>query len=347
MTETTPRPRRWGLIIPWAIAALIVIGWCGYWFTLREAALRELSTWSEEQVQAGGPQGYATVNTTGFPLRLELMLTDASFRSADGGLQATTPLARLAVNPVNPAHLIVTLPEPITYELHDGGPRILTAARLQASLRTQDNRLARFSLEGQSIRAAPPSAPTDQGLRAEQLSVHVQPDPRDAADWQVAARALNMSIASPVRGFEALGQTFPELTLGLVVTKAQALSDPAGAADPLLLWTQAGGEVRIETSEIVWGPARATGQGLLRLDAQRRLEGRLALRLDDAAALLEALGGGGGLTAILAQNLEISEMVFTAQGGTLFWQADTPLGDISPQAVRSLGPLYPAAAPQD
>jgi hypothetical protein len=341
--EDAPRRHRWGLIIPWAIAGLIVVGWCGYWFALRQATLNALQQWSAAQVQAGGPPGYATARASGFPLRMEVALADAAFRSADGGLAGATTLALVAVNPVNPNHAIITLPEAVTYQLHGGGPRVLTAVRLQASLRNRDGRLARFSLDGQGLRAAAPDAAADQGLRAESMTVHVQPDPRNAADWQVAARAVNLQVSSPVRGFERLGQTLEALTLALVITKAEALADPAGAADPLLLWTQAGGEARIESSEIVWGPARAMGAGAVRLDALRRLEGRLAVRLEDSQALLDAIAGGGGLTAILAQNLDISELAFTAQDGTLFWQADTPLGDIAPQPLRTLGPVYQTA----
>ncbi len=342
MTAThAPRRTRWGLIIPWAIAGLIVVGWCGYWFALRHAALEALGTWSQAQIAAGGAPGYREARVGGFPLRLEVTLTDGAYHAPDGGMVASTPLAVVAINPVNPNHTLFMFPQAVTYSLHGGSPRVLTAASLQASLRNENGRLARFSLEGQGLRAALPEAGDGQGLQVESLTLHVRPDERDSADWQVAAQALGIRVASPVRAFERLGQRIDTLTLGVVLTKAEAIAAPHGASDPLLLWRQAGGEARIESSEIVWGPARATGTGAVRLDALARLEGRLSLQLEDVQALLSAIGGvNGGLTALLAQNLAISELTFTAQDGALYWQAETPLGDIAPQALRNLGPIY-------
>ena len=339
------RPRRWGLIIPWAIAGLIVLGWCGYWFALRTAVLTALNEWSQTQAQATGQQGFAAATIGGFPLRLEARLTQAALVDPRGGYEAQTPLALVAINPVNPQHVIVTFPEPIVYALEGGSPRQMTGDRVEASVRLEGDRLARVSFAGEGLRMAPPTAGPEEGLRFATLGVHVRPDARNAADWQVAIQGAGVRLAGPVEAFEAFGEEVSALTLGVVITKAEALTD-ADAPDPLELWRQAGGEARLEAAEITWGPATATGDGVIRLDASRRLEGSLNVRPTDTRAFLDAVAGGGDnpLTAILAQSLEISTVTLTAQDGVLSWQADTPLGVIAPQPLRALGPVYEAAS---
>lgn len=345
MTQSAPRPRRWGLIIPWAIAGLIVLGWCGYWFALRMAVVTALNDWSQAQAEATGRAGFTSASIGGFPLRLEARLTEAAAVDRRGGYEASTPLALVAINPVNPQHVIVSLPQPVAYRLQGGSERLLRGARVEASVRLEGEELARISFAGEGLRLAAPDAAADQGLRFATLGVHVRPDARNAADWQVAIQGTGVQLASPVRAFEALGQELSTLTLGVVLTKVEALTDPA-APDPLELWRQAGGEVRLEAAEVTWGPLTATGDGAIALDAARRLQGTLNVRPSDTRAFLDAVAGGGDnpLTAILAQSLEISTVTLTAQDGVLSWQADTPLGLIAPQPLRTLGPVYEPAS---
>jgi hypothetical protein len=345
MTSSASRPRRWGLIIPWAIAGLIVVGWCGYWFALRTAVETALNDWSRTQEEATGRGGFASAAIGGFPLRLEARLTAAAAVDPRGGYEASTPLALVAINPVNPQHVIVSLPQPVSYRLQGGGERLMTGTRVEASIRLEGERLARISFAGEGLRLALPNAPADQGLRFAALGVHIRPDARNAADWQVAIQGAGVRLASPVRAFEALGQELSAMTLGVVVAKAEALIE-GSAPDPLELWRQAGGETRLEAAEVTWGPLTATGDGLIRLDEGRRLQGALNVRPSDTPAFLEAVAGGGDnpLTAILAQSLEISTVTLTAQDGVLSWQADTPLGAISPQPLRTLGPVYEPAS---
>jgi len=343
MTTPVAKNHRWGLVIPWAIAALIAFGWCGYWIVLQGTVRNALAAWSQAQAEATGRPGYAALTTGGFPLRLEVRLMEAALVDPRGAYVAATPVALAAVDPLNPQHVILSFPAPVALQLEDGAERLLTGDRVAASVRLAGDRLARASFSAEGLAIAASDAAAGQGLFFAEFGVHVRPDERNAADWQVAIAGKGIRFGSPVQAFEAFGQEMSRLQIGVVLSKAEAL---AAAGDPLELWRQAGGEGRLEALDIVWGPFTATGEGVLRLDAAHRLEGTLNLRPGDMRLFLDAMATEDDhpLAAILAEGLEASTVTLTAQAGVLRWQADTPLGEIAPQPLRTLGPIRTQAS---
>jgi hypothetical protein len=256
----------------------------------------------------------------------------------------------LDINVVNPGHLILTAPEPVRYTLRDGAARVLTGDLVRASVRFEDETLARLSVETEELRVAAPDADAAEGVRAERLLVHVRPDPRNAADLQIAVDAQGLRLSAPVKAFEELGQTVDTLRLGIVATQAERLLG-APRTDPVGPWADAGGVARLEAAELSWGGVSATGTGSVTLDAARRYSGEVSLRLAEPRVLLAAIAASpetdpdasAALTELgplVAAALERTDAVFVADDGELRLEARTPLGRIGPVRVRDLAPVY-------
>jgi hypothetical protein len=339
MTDVKPRgqPRRWGLIVPWAIAVALALAWSGYWLVLRQEATRALNAWSQAQALQTGQPGFASIAASGFPFRLEMTASDFAFRSNDGALKATTPRLLIAISPFDPSHLNFTAPEPITYSLHGGTDRQLTATSLYASSQTRSKSLERLTIEGTGVRLAVPGAPSG-GVTLARFVAGLRPDPRNQTDWQLSLDAKDLGLATPVQGFERLGEDLSQVRAAIVLTHAQALMT-ADAPSPLEPWRAAGGAARVEALDLQWGSVNARGDGEVALDFARRFSGRLSLELTNPTALL----GDAGTSAfgpLLARALESLDATFTAADGVLLMQAQTPFGALGPYRLRELGEVY-------
>ncbi|MDZ4777626.1 MAG: DUF2125 domain-containing protein, partial [Alphaproteobacteria bacterium] len=212
---------------------------------------------------------------SGYPLHLKLNLTNVRVvAAAVPRLEAA--LLPVAINLVDPSHLIIDLKDGVSWTGRDGVTHMLDPVRGAISVHWKDGALTRVSLDL-------------EGAPTKKLLAHVRPDPRKTNAWQVAVVVE--------------GSKDEALRAGVVIDHTDALLRAARPGDPLGPWIDSGGRATVEALDMKWQGATMTGTGALGLDAQRRPEGAVTLKAEGQSAailaLLGALDPGAENTATL------------------------------------------------
>lgn len=280
---------RLGLWVPWALFALAALGWFVYWRGLEAryaAQLRDLPGLSFQKLASEG-----------FPFRLAFRAAQAGYAPAGLDLRLETGEAMIAVNPIDPRHLIIGAQSPLRIVRGDGTAAQIWGAPLVMSVRATPAgaqivaEAAKFklALEGGAQAAA----------AAEQLTLGLRPDPRDPARRQASITADHLAMNPSPFGLDALGPT---------IARLQAMTSfPADDPDRTY---------QVEGLAAEWGGARFSAVGTLSLDAQNRPDGALDLTVQEARAPLEALARMPGLEAAAKDTLLALRDGAPAQGPT-------------------------------
>src|SRR5262249_32894129 len=86
--------RRWVLLLPFALVALLAAAWTAVWFYAAARAEAEIAVWRERERQAGRTQDCASQSIGGYPFRIEVRCGGASFElKGTPTLQLKLPLA--------------------------------------------------------------------------------------------------------------------------------------------------------------------------------------------------------------------------------------------------------------
>jgi hypothetical protein len=331
--------RRLWLIVPWALFALIVIGWIIYWNVVAGTAEARVRAWAAQQTEQGGQVSIGRIARHGFPVLLRLELHDISYAPARGGWRAQTERADLNVEMLNTQHVILKAEAPIAISRADGAVTNITADALIASLRMAGNTLAVAGLEADNLALDDPAH--DGVLRAHKVVLNVRPDERAAGDYQIAFDAQELMLPRPVRSFEAFGLDVSMLRAAIVVTHGAALMN-ATRDDPLGPWRDAGGRLRIEGLEMHWGPLETLGRGEGGLDEQRRLQGSLTLPIEHPAPVFNAIANGPNVNADARRALALLAAGYAISGDDITLDVDANDGVMRLEGlpVRPLPPVY-------
>ncbi|MDX2236770.1 MAG: DUF2125 domain-containing protein [Hyphomonadaceae bacterium] len=342
--RAAPRaPRAW-LIIAWATFALIAIGWTLYWRMLETQARDAIAAFVAAQNARGGEAQIGAVSARGFPRVVALTLSDVRFAPQDRAWRARTATLEVHVNPGNPAQSLVIAPTPIAVTYASGATRTFAAADARMSLHVgRSGGVERLSLD--LVEARWSDAAT-QGPRwsMRRLLAHLRPDPRAPsiadARHQLALDIEGWALAAPLRPFEGLGAQAERVKAAIALTHADAaLGGLAG--DALAAWRDAGGEAGFEHLEARWGAGQFSGAGALRLDAQRRLHGRLSVGFETPRETLAALAASPSLSPRAVESLRTLSAA-QAEGAAFetlleFREGVVIAGGV---AVREAPPLY-------
>lgn len=255
--------RRLGLIIPWSLFALACVAWTAFWFVAKDQAIKRLDAAIVSAKARGIEARYEGVRASGYPLHLKLHL--ANPRLTIAGLPrleaATLPIA---INLVDPSHLIIDLKDGLRWTGGDGVTHTLDPHRGAMSVHWKAGALTRVSLDL-------------EGAPTKKLLLHIRPDPR-------AENALQVALA--VEG----AKDGEALRAGVVLDHADTLR-ALTPIDPLGAWVKSGGRATVEAFDMRWRGATMTGTGAFVLDAQRRPEGAVSLKAEgESAAILALLG---------------------------------------------------------
>ncbi|MBL8559722.1 MAG: DUF2125 domain-containing protein [Hyphomonadaceae bacterium] len=257
------KPRRLGLIIPWALFALACAGWTAFWFSAKDHAIARLDSIIVAAKARGVDAHYDGVRASGFPLHLKLNLANVRVSTAVLPLVEARTLP-VAINLVDPSHVIVDLKDGVRWTGRDGVAHLLDPVRGALSLHWDDATLKRASLDL-------------EGAPTRKLLAHLRPDPR-------AANAFQLALVLEGVDDEAL-------RAGMVIDHADVLLRSDISVDPLKPWIDSGGRVRVEAIDLRWKGATLTGSGDFALDARRRPEGAVQLKAEgDSVAVLTLLG---------------------------------------------------------
>jgi hypothetical protein len=309
------RPLRLGLWIPWALFVVLALGWIGYRAAVAGEANKRLDAAIAEHQAKGGQAGFAARRVTGFPLRLTIRLDGAYYAPASLAWRASCERLEVNINLSNPQHLLL---RPLSaLQVAKTGAETLTIAprNAQASVRFERGALARFSVVANAIAITDSrGAPHNSNLAS--LVVHARPDPRDAGALQVPLEVTDWVWPAPPKGFEGFGPRLATARAGFVIEKSAQLAK-GPPEDPLSAWVQAGGRMRVENGDVVWGPAKAKVTGALLLDTRRRPEGALAIEWVEPSKAIDALAQSSYLSANGAAALRLAALGQSVTGTDL------------------------------
>lgn len=332
--------KRWiWLAIPWAFFLALAIGWTVYWNVLANGARARVEAWAAAERERGADVRVSGIEARGFPVLLRLDLRDVVYAPAQGGWRLSTARGGVHVQMFNPRHVIFEAGAPIAFARDNGDVTNITGDALIVSVRMAGDALSQAGLEADNLVL---DDPAEAGvLSVRKLVLNLRPDPRADGDMQMAFDAQALSLAQPVRSFEALGQEVEMLRAAIVIEQAGALAESA-ESDPLAPWRTAGGRLRFEALTLNWGALRTDGDGVAGLDDQRRLAGALALPIEEPTALFRALAGGPELSDDTRRALTLLSAAFAQsdRGLTLDVEAQNGVLRLEGLRVRDLPPVY-------
>jgi hypothetical protein len=306
--SSAARPRRLGLYLPFVLLLLVVVGWTGLWLYGRHRVGQGLDDFFARQASVGRVWSCPDRRIGGYPFRIEVSCAQPTFAADRGGRGAVSGrMERLAITAqtsgaLTLAHVVMRFDGPLTLAEEGAVRTTVTWKEALGSFRGHHRRLERASLDVKGLEALieqPGAEPLR--LKAGGLEAHIR-------EGVVAAEPNAYDVAVRLNGAEippldrALGTADP-LTLlldGKVLNLAQA--DRRDWRATIENWRLARGAFRVEQFSLAKGAPRLEAKGDLRLDAERRLEGRLDASFVNAGPILQQFGlnmGGGAAGALL------------------------------------------------
>jgi len=311
-------PSRARLIAPFAIGAVILAAYTGYWMLAAGQVRAYAEDWIAEQEAAGYAISHEGLSVGGYPFRFQLAAEAPVFTAPaeDGGW--TARFDRIAGNalPYNFNHWIVSFGGPAELALpgeagEAGEARYLMgarAARLSVSGRSGLDRRIGAELEEFSVQSL--SGPEPAIERIASLALSGEADERDVMRLRLEARGVRTNGAEADL-VAALGPTVALTRLDMAFTEWSTL---AAEAD-LAAWTLAEGRLVINAAQIVWGAAELSGDGALALDGALRPRGRLSVVLADLDSLVDAMVAGGVVSTEEGEAIRVAALMAPRREG--------------------------------
>lgn len=296
-----PRPRRFWLYLPFALLMLAAAGWSALWFYGRSRINAEFDTFLTRQASLGREWSCPNRSLGGFPFRIEGRCTDPSYRQTTaegevaGSLKGLTVVATTA-GAFNLAHVVTEFEGPLTVKAAGLPDTVTTWKTARSSVRGGVNRLERVSIEVDN-----PVVTIGGGAArwsADKLTAHLR-EGVDAANPGAYDLAVRVERAVVPDADALLNSADPiNLELDSRLLKVGPI-DRRDWRQSIENWRANGGTVKIEQLKLSKGAPRVEATGDLRLDEQRRPEGRLDASFVNAGALLQQFGIGGGASSLV------------------------------------------------
>lgn len=293
--------RKW-LYLPFLALAGIACVWTGFWFYARHRVQAEMDIAIARESERGRIWTCPDRQVAGFPFRIELTCTAPRFTAQADGSEVTGTVAavRALAQAYDPNHVIFELTGPLTAAVAGRPAATLDWKLARASLRATASRLERLSVEVDAPRLAvqPTTLVGPFESRADKLEWHVRPGPEGSeADRVDIALRLGKLVAPALQTLlRSADPADAEVDIKLLKFAPVFRGDWREIVEN---WRIAGGTANVETARVAWGRTRAELSGPIALDAERRPEGRLDLRLVNADQLLRQFGVGGATGALL------------------------------------------------
>jgi hypothetical protein len=300
MNTSPARSRRIGLYGPFVFLLLIVVGWTALWLYGRHRVGLELDNFFARQAAGGRQWACPDRSIGGYPFRIEVRCTRPTFEAVldrrgpvTGSLGALTVIATTA-GALNMAHVIGEAQSPLIVKEEGGLTTTTTWTTSQASFRGLHNRVERFSL----VINQPVIKVTDVANRqlmetkADQAEVHLR-EGVDAArpdSYDLAVKLTN--VVQPELDPVFANKDPINLQFDARLLKVTGL-DRRDWRRSLDNWRNGGGTIQVEQLQISKGQPRIEAKGELRLDAEKRLNGRLDASFANLGPLLQQFGIGG------------------------------------------------------
>jgi hypothetical protein len=308
MTDpNSPRkPRRRGLVLPFLLAGVLVVGWTGWWLYLRGEVEKRLDAGVADLKAEGYDVSWGSRSIGGYPFRILVRFEAVNIDEPTGyGLSATVLEAEAAAYSANP--IVLASPDTLIVRRPGNKGFVVRGKTLRASLSHLDRTPPRLSVEGVDLQFAAMEGREPLSFSAmERMEFHLRPNANEADTADVFLRLKDATPAN--NDLLARVTDGKPVTLGLEgkVTGASFLRGD-GWREVAQSWSRAKGVFTVDKGGVAAGEAVLSVQpSTLGVDENGHLTGKLSLSLTKASDGVLALGAVGVLpkeTAAVASGL--------------------------------------------
>jgi len=308
MIKAPMSPRRL-LLVLLALLVLAAGGVSALWLWSARRIPDEIAAWAARERQAGASVAWQGLSVSGFPLRLRVSLTEASYgRSAGAPIYAVTaPRLDGSAWVWNWGSWALRAPEGarLTLPASDLRPALDAAAAdvTGAVSITRDGTnlaLTASTVTGNGFQAA--RAETHLILPAAPAGNHLE------SDGTLALDVTQLSLPAEV---PALGRVIEAVSARATLKGAI----PAGPTPQALArWRDEGGTLQVQLTRLVWGPLQANADGTIALDAQLQPEGALNTTIVGPGAIPDAMVASGAMRPNDGQLAKIALQLMSKPG---------------------------------
>jgi hypothetical protein len=269
-----PRRRRWPLFLPFAIVVLLAVAWSGLWFYAAARAETEIAAWRAREQQAGRSQDCASQSISGYPFRIEVRCSAASFElKGTPALQLKLPFVLAAVQVYDPKLLISEFTGPLEISEQGRSPSHVVNWTLgQASVRglPSDVQGASLVLDAPTVRD---TATNDTVFKAQRAELHGRQASGSVAGNPVIETVLRLSGAIADKLHPLAAKPIDADIAALL----RGVTDIAPKPWPVRFkeWQARDGQVEIVKARVQQDDVIAVGAGTLKLTARGGLDGNL------------------------------------------------------------------------
>lgn len=289
-----------------AVIVVAFIAWAGWWVVASRAGVKGAETAFASLSAQGWTARHQGIEVAGFPNRVDLTVTSPEIAPPASAWGWSAPFVQLFALSYKPWHVIAALPERQNLTT-PAGPAELTSSSLQASVVVAPSSavtLERMQVAGSDLVLSGPGTWTAAALSAALRPAVAEINAYDIGFDLTELRPDPQLVSLLPQGL--LPETLPLIHIDATTGFTAPLDRHAATTRPQITHVQLR-EMRAE-----WGPVRLHLSGRLTPDAAGFAEGKLDLRIEGAATLLELLGASGVIAQKDMRNLT---MVLNAMSG--------------------------------
>lgn len=336
-----PAARKWGrlgLYLPFAIALVVVLAWSAWWIYARSEVRARMDVGVEALRRAGYELTWKERAVGGYPLRMNITLTEVRLREPSGwALEAPRLEAQTYMHALG--QWMLAAPDGATFVRPIGGPVRVEGKLLRASLNRMDKAPPRVSFEGTGLSFQPAAGAQPFGLAAaDRVEFHLREGPDEQAG--LFAR-VDGGRGRPGGLFDRLAADKPvSMEFNAALSKIGAFQG-ADWRTAVRAWTAAGGRMSVRRAGITAGDASlGSGAGSFSAGSDGRLSGTMDVTLRQGPRVFATLGDIG---LIPPEQAGAAALVAIARQGA----GDTARSTLHFQAGRTtLGPVAIGPAPR-
>lgn len=273
------------IIILGAVVLFIVLAWSGAWFFMAGQVRQQVEALALADGEAAPQLTCGSLDIGGFPFRFDLDCAGAALLSGD--MLVELPQFRASVMAYRPNHVLASALGPARIsDAFTGLRQQVSWSDIEASLRIENWRIARFSLIGNDLAWTDILFGDTLIARSPHLEMHLldMPERHDAEAGRagLALFARAQDVAAPGIALDATNAEIEAEVTGL-----QDDIRDWGARPFLPDWQQAGGTLRLVGIRADDGSADLDASGELTLDVQGYPTGTIGI---DSLGVAERIG---------------------------------------------------------
>jgi hypothetical protein len=292
MTDLMPRRFHWAML-PLVLVIALAAGWTAFWFYAASEAQATLDRWREQESRLGRVYTCGSLNSGGYPFRIEVRCTDATLemRATRPAVVVTAKNMTAVAQVYQPNLLIAEVTGPLVVSDPSGRNSFVAKWTLaQASLRGRPSAPERISIAVDDLSISRGTDAADTPLASiGHMEAHARADPGSTPQNAIIDLAIRLTAAT------APGLSrFTTLPLDADVTAVlRGLRTFAPKAMPALLkeLQETGGRLELSNVRLQQGETVARATGALALSATGRPDGTVVLTVAGLEKFVAALGG--------------------------------------------------------